>query len=148
MHAVTRDYKRTEQNGVPLSNPSLVMTSYSLWTTSSWLLWAVRAHHHDYPMKFWSRSTYNIATVCPSCSWLHIHTVASSFPTAAMCVIANSMANSSSISAWQSHVSLLSWLHIFAKSFEKKHLPMKGCYLILTGFSDYQGYTQLVSLAA
>jgi len=35
MHAVTSDYKRTEQNRVPLSNPSLVMASYSLRTTGS-----------------------------------------------------------------------------------------------------------------
>ena len=35
MHAVTSDYKRKEQNGVPLSNSSLVMTSYSLQTTGS-----------------------------------------------------------------------------------------------------------------
>jgi len=36
----------TEQNGVPHSHPSLVMASYSLQTTNSWLLRAPRVHHH------------------------------------------------------------------------------------------------------
>ena len=76
MHTITRDYKRTEQSGEPHthSNLSLVMASYSLQTTGSWLLWAVRVHHPDDLEKLWSRSTHGIATVCPSCSWPHIHT--------------------------------------------------------------------------
>jgi len=68
--------KRTEKNGMPLSNPSFVMASYSLQTSGSRLLWVMRVRHHDFPKKLWSRSTYSIATACPWCSWPHIHTVA------------------------------------------------------------------------
>jgi len=63
MHAVTSDYKSTEQNRVPLSNLSLVMTSYCLWATGSQLPWAARVRHRDYPEKLRSRSTYSIATM-------------------------------------------------------------------------------------
>jgi len=49
IRTVTSDYNKTEQNGEPHNNPSLVMASYSLQTTGSWLLWAVRVHHHGDP---------------------------------------------------------------------------------------------------
>ena len=51
IHTATSDYNRTEQNGEPHNNPSLVMASYSLQTTGSWLLWAVTVHHHGDPEK-------------------------------------------------------------------------------------------------
>ena len=35
MNTVTSDYKRTEQNEEPHSNPSLVMASYNLQTSGS-----------------------------------------------------------------------------------------------------------------
>jgi len=63
------------------------MASYTLQTSGSWLLWAARVRHHDYPKKLWSRSTYSLAAACPSCSWLHIHTVALSI--AATYVVVN-----------------------------------------------------------
>jgi len=43
-------HKGTEQNEESLSNPSLVMASYSLQRNGSWLLWAARVCRHDDPM--------------------------------------------------------------------------------------------------
>jgi len=80
MHAVPSNYRRMEQNGEALRNPSLyiVLASYSLQTPGSQLLRAVRVHHHNMisRMKLWSRSTYSIAIACSSCSWPHIYMVA------------------------------------------------------------------------
>jgi len=49
IRTVTSDYKRTEQNGEPHINLSLVLANYSLQTTVSWLLWAAKVCHHDDP---------------------------------------------------------------------------------------------------
>ena len=44
MHAVTSDYKWTEQNRLPLHSPRLVMASYSLQTTGSQEMFFLHYH--------------------------------------------------------------------------------------------------------
>ena len=74
MHAVTSNYKRTEQNRGPLSDPSLVMASYSLFPNYY--------ERQEFTIMFIPRNSeaevpsYSIATACPSCSRLHIHMAA------------------------------------------------------------------------
>jgi len=55
MHTVTSDNERTEQNGKPHSNPSLVIASYGP-APNYYCEWIERLRHHD----DWSRSTYSI----------------------------------------------------------------------------------------
>jgi len=45
LNTVTGNYKRTEQNGEPHSNPSLVLASYSL--RSRLQVWGARVCHHN-----------------------------------------------------------------------------------------------------
>ena len=100
MHVVRSYYKRTEQNGVPLSNPSLVMASYSLkqpgpdyyerWELAIMITLKQKYLQHSYHVSFMFLASYS-----------HYGT----FSTAAMCIIVNSMVNSSFIFVWWSLVS-------------------------------------------
>jgi len=74
MKTVTSNYKRTEQNGVSLSNLSLFMASYSLQTTGSQVLYERREFTIMTPQETLKQKY--IKHVLHAYYWLHIHTVA------------------------------------------------------------------------
>jgi len=101
--------------------------------------WIERLRHHDDPKKLWSRSTYSIATACPSCQWPHILTAVLPRHLLPMCYYKRGSHShtfqlptlNSSIYQW--HVSEdLWWWHTVYLNFPRKILvtrPRNDCHV-------------------
>ena len=125
IHAVTSNYERTEQNRVPLSNPSLshgrLQSAPNYYERREF---AIMTTWETLKQKYPQHSSH------VSFVFLASYSHGNSSPTVATCIIVNSMAKSSSVFVWQSHVSQVITEWNFSRWCNQwKFLPMKYLYV-------------------